>query len=375
MIYLDHAATTPPDPRVIEAVIRCMQDSWANPSSVYDAASPARRELRLCRQAIADMLRCDPNEVYFTSGGSEGNAWAMRASQGGPIVTSAIEHASVLLASPGAVRIQPDEQGVIQPEAVERALQKKPALLSIQWANNETGAIQPIQEISRLARKHRVLFHVDAVQAFGHLPVDASLCDLMTLSAHKLYGPRGAGCLYVRAGVKLPPLIPGTQEMNLRGGTENVPAVCGFRIAAELAQADLAEHAERERALLQHFEEHLRIPCMRKLSAQAERLPGLAAYFLPALPAEHAIARLDLRGIAVSGGAACHARSSQPSHVYQAMGLSPEDSRCVIRISVGHSSTMEQMEQAAEALTEIWNASGGQGGAASLHPPLKGQTP
>lgn len=364
MIYLDHAATTPPEPHVQEAVFRCMQECWANPSSAYDAASPARRELRLCRQAIARMIGCDLNELYFTSCGSEGNAWAMRAAAGGIVVTSAIEHASVLLASPGALRIQPDGHGVIRPEAVEDALRRKPALLSIQWANNETGAIQPIREISLLARQHRVLFHVDAVQAFGHIPVEASLCDMMTLSAHKLYGPRGAGCLYVRSGVKLPPLIPGTQEMNLRGGTENVPAVCGFRVAAELAQADLAERAAREHALLQHFEEHLRIPSMQKLSAQAERLPGVAAYFLPGLSAEHAIAQLDLHGIAVSGGSACHARSSAPSHVYQAMGLSPEDSRCVIRVSVGRSNTMEQMEEAAQMLTDVWSA--------ALHPPLKG---
>ena len=365
MIYLDHAATTPPDPRVTETVRRCMQDSWANPSSVYGAASAARRELRLCRQTMAAMLHCDPSEVVFTSGGSEGNAWAMSAALGGSIVTSAVEHASVLLSSAGAVRIQPDANGVIQPEAVEKALQQKPALLSVQWANNETGVIHPIREISRLAKKHRVLFHVDAVQAFGHIPVDASLCDLMTLSAHKFYGPRGAGCLYVRAGVRLPPLIPGTQEMNLRGGTENIPAVCGLRTAAEMAQEDLTERTERERALLGHFEACIHIPGLRKLGAQAERLPGVAAYFLPGLAAEQAIASLDLRGIAVSGGSACHARSSAPSHVYQAMGLSPQDSRCVIRISAGRSNTMEQMEEAAQALTDVWNA--------SVHPPFRGQ--
>ena len=367
--YLDYAATTPAHERVIACMNDCMRSAWANPSAAYSDAGPARKALRMARSHVAAQLHCDPSCVAVTSGGTESNAWAMTAAAGKHAVISAIEHASVLEAArkyaADVTLVQPDANGVIRPDAVAAAIRPDTALVSVQWANNETGVLQPIREIRAVTKK--IPLHVDAVQAFGHVPVDARCCDLMTLSAHKLYGPRGAGCLYVRAGVRLPPLIPGTQEMNLRGGTENIPAVCGLRTAAELAQEDLAERAERERAMLGHFEACIHIPGLRKLGAQAERLPGVAAYFLPGLAAEQAIASLDLRGIAVSGGSACHARSSAPSHVYQAMGLSPKDSRCVIRISAGRSNTMEQMEEAAQALTDVWNA--------SVHPPFRVQIP
>ena len=209
-------------------------------------------------------------------------------------------------------------------------------------------------------KKHGALLHVDAVQAFGHVPVDARCCDLMTLSAHKLYGPRGAGCLYIRPGVRLKPLIPGGgQEKGLRGGTENVPAICGFGMAARLAEEDLAERAARERELMQHFISSLKIPGMRLLGEKAERLPGVAALYLPGVPSEIAIARLDLLGVEVSGGAACHSASHEPSHVYRAMGLSEKEALQVLRVSIGRHTTKEQLEYAAQCFRQVYGTCAG----------------
>ena len=362
MIYLDHAATTKPDDRVIEAMSRCMLEDWANPSSAYAAAGEGRRQLRLARRAVAGMLSAGAGEVVFTSGGSEANSQAMTLAVGGHAVVSAIEHASVLNAAKhwaGEVTlVMPDENGVIRPEAVEAAIRSDTKLISVQLVNNETGVIQPVQAIGQLARSHRIPFHCDAVQAFGHVPVDvrAMHIDLLSLSAHKLYGPRGVGALVVRQGVNLSPLIDGGgQEFGLRSGTENVPGICGLRVAVELAQADMAERAQRERALLDDFMTLLRakVPGARLLCEQSKRAPGIAAVLLPGVESERAIAMLDMRGIAVSGGAACATGERQPSHVYRAIGLSERDAKCVLRVSVGRYTTREEMLEAAEAMGEI----------------------
>ena len=350
-VYLDHAATTAADDRVIDAMTRCMR--MANPSAAYSAAGEGRREMRLARQQIARMLCVDHAGIVFTSGGSEANAWAMSISQEAAV--SAVEHASILSAAPGAARIAVDENGVVTPEAVRRALRPDTKLVSVQWANNETGVLHPIREIYPLVKKHGALLHVDAVQAFGHVPVDASLCDLMSLSAHKLYGPRGAGALYIAPGMRLAPMIPGGhQEMNLRAGTENVPAIAGFGEAARLAAEDLPERAEHERALMAEFIGQLQIPGLRVLGEGAPRLPGVTALYLPNLPSEKAIMKMDLRGFCLSGGAACHAGDGTPSHVYRAMGLSEKDAACVVRVSIGRGTTKQALAACAQALEEVW---------------------
>jgi len=352
-VYLDYAATTPVDGRVVDAMAQCMRDAWANPSAAYSAAGAARREMRLARRSIARMLGCDHAALFFTSGGTESNTWAMRAAA--PAAVSMIEHASVLSACPGAALIPPDENGVITPDAVERALTPQTRLVSVQWANNETGVIHPVADIGRMLRKRGVLFHVDAVQAFGHVPVSAACCDLMTISAHKLYGPRGAGCLYIRPGVALPPLLPGGgQESGRRGGTENTPAICGFRVAAELAEADMEARARQESALMDAFVSQIEVPGMRLLGARAPRLPGVTALYLPNLPSEKAIMKMDLRGFCLSGGAACHAGDGTPSHVYRAMGLSEKDAACVVRVSIGRGTTKQALAACAQALEEVW---------------------
>ena len=363
MIYLDHAATTPPDASVIRAMEQCMLGTWQNPSAAYAAAGGARRELRLARLALAAMLNAEPQSVVFTSGGTEGNNLAMALAQGGHAIVSAIEHPSVLRAAALRCReitlVAPDASGRILPEAVERALKPDTRLISVMLANNETGAIQPVAEIGALARERRIPLHCDTVQAFGHIPVDVKALnvDLLTLSGHKLYGPRGVGALWVRQGLALPPLLGGGgQEFGLRPGTENLPAICGLRVAAELAAADMVPRAAREAAMLRAFEGELkrRVPECRILAEDAPRLPGVAAVLLPGLTSEQAIAKLDLLGIQVSGGAACASREQGVSHVYRAMGLAESEAACVLRVSIGRATAPEELQKAAEAIERVW---------------------
>ena len=363
MIYLDHAATTPPDPRAIDAMARCMRECWANPSAAYALAGEARGALNRARREIADMLNATPQELLFTSGGTEANNQAVSLARGGHAVVSAIEHASVLRAARALCRevtlVPAGPDGRVSPDAVERALRPDTALISVQLANNETGILQPAAEIGALARRRRVPFHCDAVQAFGHVPVDVKPlnADLVSLSAHKLYGPRGVGALYVRQGTRLSPLLNGGgQEFGLRSGTENLPAIAGFGAAAALARSDMAERAEREAALLAGFvaDVQARVPGCRALGGGAARLPGVVALLLPGLPSEAAIARLDLMGILVSGGAACAARERAVSHVYRAMGLGAADAACVLRVSIGRRTTKQDLRAAAEAIEAVY---------------------
>ena len=368
MIYLDHAATTPPDVTVIRAMADCMTAAWHNPGAAYAASEEPRRVLRRARQALAGMLNARPGELVFTSGGTEGNNQAVSLARGGHAVVGAVEHASVLEAARRTAAkvtlVPPDADGRILPEAVERALRPDTRLICVQYANNETGTLQPVGEIGALARARRIPFLCDAVQAFGRLPIDvrALNIDLLTLSAHKFYGPRGAGCLYARQGVPLEPLMNGGgQEFGLRSGTENVVAVEGMRVAAELAARDMEACAGRDRALAEALIGRLkaRVPGCKLLAEAAPRLSGVMAVLLPGLPSEQAVADLDLLGVQVSAGAACAARSGRASHVYRAMGLGEKDARCVVRISLGRENTEAEMALAAEAISEVYEKRGG----------------
>lgn len=362
-IYLDHAATTPPHPQVIDAVADSMRYCIANPSAAYSAAGAARKVLREAKSAMAAAIGCDRNEIFFTSGGTESNNWVFSHLSGRHVVVSAIEHSSVLEAASGygcrVTAVKPGADGRVLPSSIEKALQPDTALISVQYANNETGILQPVREIGTLARSRRILFHCDAVQAFGHMrfSVRETGADMMSVSAHKLYGPRGIGFLYVRSGVQLPAMLfGGGQENSRRSGTENIPAIAGFRTATELAMADLDARAHHERSLLGSLCTTLTgsIEGAQVLGGETERTPGVCAVLLPGLPAEHAIAGLDLLGIQVSGGAACAARSAAPSHVYTAMGLSPEEASCVLRFSPGRDTTEEDIHTAAQAVLQIY---------------------
>ena len=359
LIYLDYAATTPTDARVIEAMTRCMETAWHNPSAAYSASGAARRALREARIAVAALLNAAPQEVVFTSGGTEANNQAVALARGGHAVVSAIEHASVLNAARALCRevtlVRPDADGRVSARAVADALRPDTRLISVQLVNNETGVVQPAAEIGALARARRIPFHCDAVQAFGHIPVDARPlnADLLSLSGHKLYGPRGVGALYVRQGVAPPPLLcGGGQELGLRSGTENLPAIVGLGVAASLAGEAMDARARRERGLMEGFIEEMRqrAPACRLLGADAPRVPGIAALLTPGLSSEAAVARLDLMGIQVSGGAACAARERAVSHVYRAMGLSETDAACVLRVSIGKDTTRDDLRAAAQAI-------------------------
>ncbi len=359
-VYLDHAATTFPDESVISAMAACMRAQPSNASAAYTSAGDARRVHRLARRCIADMLSCQPEELCFTSGGTEANNWVIRAFSDGHVVLPAIEHHSILEPARSAhcriTMVQPDSSGFISPECIESAITPDTRLICLQAANNETGVIQPIPEVYALCRARRIHLHVDAVQAFGHIPVSAQFCDSMSLSAHKLYGPRGVGALYIRCGVALPPLLlGGGQERGMRAGTENTPAICGFGVAAGLAQEDMFPRMERERELMAAFIQKIKtsVPETILLGETRERLPGIAALLLPGISAEAAIAAMDLKGVMISGGAACASRSGKPSHVYTSMGLSQEEASRVIRVSIGRHTTADQLAYAADMLISI----------------------
>lgn len=359
-VYLDHAATTFPDEAVIGGMAACMRAQPCNASAAYSAAGDARRVHRLARQHIAGMLSCPPQDLYFTSGGTEANNWAIRAFAGCNAAVSAMEHHSILAPARAVCRrvttILPDRTGFISPETVAAAITPDTKLIALQWANNETGVIQPIRDVYALCKARHIHLHVDAVQAFGHIPVDAQFCDSMSLSAHKLYGPRGVGALYIRSGASiLPLLLGGDQESGMRAGTENTPGVCGFDIAAQMAEDNLHTRMNRERELLDGMIRRLQsaVPEIVLLGHARERLPGVAALLLPGVSSEAVIAAMDLRGVMLSGGAACAARSGQPSHVYTAMGLSTEEAARVIRVSIGRHTTADQLEYAAEALISV----------------------
>jgi len=358
IVYLDHAATTAPDEAVIAAVADCMCAAPYNASAAYSAAGQARKIHRLCRTQLAAMLSCDVQEIIFTSGGTESNNWAVRSFAGRHMVVSAIEHHSILEAAhalaSSVTLVSPDSSGFISPESVAAAIRPDTGLICLQAANNETGVLQPIEEVHATAKSQGIHLHVDAVAAFGHIPLDSRCCDSMSLSAHKFYGPRGIGALFIRNGAPISPLLlGGGQERGLRAGTENTPAICGMHIAAQLAQADLAERAQRERSLLDAFISELEQVGVTRLGKDQNLLPTVAALLLPGVSSEQAIASLDMQGVLVSGGAACASLSGKASHVYTAMGLSERNASSVIRVSIGRHTTKEELAFAAQAISSL----------------------
>ena len=355
-IYMDHAATTPVRPEVWEAMLPYFSTEFGNPSSVYSWGRSARKALDSARDKVAALLGASASEIVFTSGGSEGAnlaikgvAWADQ-NKGKHIITSAIEHHAVLdtvlwLETQGfEVTILPvDEYGLVDPAQVEAALRPDTILVSIMHANNEVGTIQPISEIGALVRARGVRFHTDAVQTAGALDlnVDALNVDLLSISAHKFYGPKGVGALYVRKGVRLHPLIHGGgQEKRRRAGTENVAGIVGLAKAFELAQ----EEREAESARLQKLRDRLiegllQIPHTRVNGSLERRLPNNVSGCFEFIEGESLLLNLDLRGIAASSGAACTSGSLDPSHVLLAMGLSHEIAHGSLRLTLGRENT------------------------------------
>lgn len=369
MIYLDHNATTRPTPGVVAAVRRGLEELWQNPSSVHRAGQAVRREVELARQAMADLLGVKAREITFTSGGTEAIDLAIRgvlgaisptASRRG-LVTTRVEHAAVRdlaehLAREGVnVKYVPlDANGLVDLGALRDMLDAGVAILSVQWANNETGVLQPIEEIAAIAGERGVLFHCDATQVVGKVPVarDAGPpCDVLTCSAHKFHGPKGVGVLWARNGVRIRPRIAGTQELGRRGGTENAPGIMGAGEAAREALAWLENSGarERQRGLRDRFETLVRAGVSDAVinGASAPRLWNTSNIGFPRLEAEAVLMLLSERGVCASAGAACSSGSLEPSPVLLAMGVPAEVAHGSVRFSLSRETTSEEIEEAA----------------------------
>lgn len=371
MIYLDHAATTGVRPEVFAAMKPWLEGSYGNPSSAYDFGFSARAAVNRARKQVSALIGASPDEIFFTSGGTESDNWVLQGcariagSRKGHIITTAIEHHAILhtadyLEQTGfsITRLMPDENGLISPRSLEAAIRPDTILVSIMLANNEIGTIQPIRDLAGIAHAHHILFHTDAVQAFGQIPIDVSELgvDFLSASSHKLYGPKGCGCLYIRTGFTLPPLLfGGGQESGMRAGTEAVPSIVGFGAAAELAAAEMAETSAREQSLRDLLISRIlsEIPFSRLNGSPVSRLPGNANFSFQFVEGATLLIMLDMKGICVSTGSACTASSSESSHVLQAIGLPDDLARSSIRITIGRENTEEDIQTAADALKEI----------------------
>lgn len=371
MIYLDHAATTGVRPEVFAAMTPYLTGSYGNPSSAYDHAFAARDAIKKARQQTASLIDADPECIYFTSGGTEADNWALRSTarmlyqKGRHIITSSIEHHAVLhtadfLESVGfeVTRLPVDENGLVNPRTLEAAIRPDTILISIMFANNEIGSIQPVKELAAVARRRGILFHTDAVQAFGQIPisVDKLGIDMLSASAHKLCGPKGTGCLYIRKGIELPPLLfGGSQENGHRAGTENVPGIVGFGEACALAAAEMDETIQRETQLRDYLIDSVlsRIPYARLNGSLLHRLPGNANFAFQFVEGATLLIMLDMKGICASAGSACTASSNSPSHVLKAIGLPDEIARGSLRLTLGRETTREEIDITIDSLEEI----------------------
>lgn len=368
-IYFDHNATTPVAQEAAAAMIAVLGDCYGNPSSAHAIGQAAKDVLSCARGEIAQLVGAGPAEIVFTSGATESNnlavlgALAMQPERR-HLVMSAVEHPSLISLSKQLEDrgidlgwIPVDRSGRIDPAKVASVLRPDTALVSVMWANNETGVISPVAEIAALVRAAGVPFHCDATQAAGRLPIDfaASGIDLMSVSAHKLHGPKGVGALVVRRGIRLPALISGRQERGRRGGTENVPGIAGFGAAARVAAARLAVDANRMNALRAGLESELlqRFAEAAINGADANRLPNTTNVRFAKLDAETVLNRLDRAGICASSGSACTAGRVEPSHVLLAMGQSREHASAAVRFSLGRATTPSHIDRLLAALTEI----------------------
>jgi cysteine desulfurase len=378
LIYLDHAATTPVDPAVLEAMLPYFSERYGNPSSMYGLGQASRAALDQARQRCARVLGCDPGEIVFTSGATEsdnlalrGVAWAARIAHqerdAAPhIVTSSIEHHAVLHTAQSLERqgfsatyVAPDGRGVIDPAEIAAALRPETCLISLMYANNESGAIQPVRQVAEIARKRGILLHTDAVQAAGLLPLNVNDLgvDLLSLSAHKFYGPKGVGLLYVRRGSAIDfQQQGGSQEQGRRGGTENVPGIVGLGLALERAEEQRDSYAEHCRTLRDRMLHGIlaAIPdaTVNGPLDPALRLPNNSNVAIPGVDGETVLLTLDMAGIAASAGSACTTGNTEPSHVLLAMGLSAEACRSSLRFTVGRSNDESQIDRAVRALVQ-----------------------
>ena len=371
LIYLDNAATTKTSPEVVEAMLPYFTEHYGNPSSVYGFAAANKEVIIRQREIIAGVLGAKDNEIYFTAGGTESDNWALiataeaYAAKGKHIITSKIEHHAVLHTCEYLQRqgyevtyLDVDENGLVDPKAVEAAIRPDTILISVMFANNEIGTIQPIAEMGKIAHEHGVLFHTDAVQAFAQIPinVDEYNIDMLSASGHKLNGPKGIGFLYIRKGVKIRSFIHGgAQERRRRAGTENVPGIVGLGKAVELAAASMQERMEKESRLRDHLISRIEseIPYCRLNGDRVKRLPNNVNFSFQFVEGESLLIMLDMKGICASSGSACTSGSLDPSHVLLAIGLPHEIAHGSLRITLGADTTEEDLDYVVDCLKEI----------------------
>lgn len=370
-IYLDNAATTKTRPEVVEAMLPYFTEKFGNPSSVYEFATQNKKAVDDARATIANTLGADSSEIYFTAGGSESDNWALVATaeayegKGNHIITSKIEHHAVLhtceyLEQRGfeVTYVDVDENGIIKLDQLKKAIRSTTILISIMFANNEIGTIQPIKEIGEIAREHGILFHTDAVQAFGQLPINVNELniDMLSSSAHKLNGPKGIGFLYIRKGAKLRSFIHGgAQERQRRAGTENVPGIVGFGKAVEIAMATMQERAEHETNLRNLLIKRVlaEVPYVRVNGDRTRRLPNNINFSFQFIEGESLLIMLDMSNICASSGSACTSGSLDPSHVLLAIGLPHEIAHGSLRLTLSDENTEEEMNYTVDRIKEI----------------------
>lgn len=371
MIYLDNAATTRTAPEVVEAMLPYFTEYYGNAGSIYGLAGESRKALLRARETIAGTLGAEANEIYFTAGGSESDNWALKAvfeawqDKGRHIITSRIEHHAVLhtceyLEKMGArvTCLDVDSEGLVDPGQLERAIRPDTILISVMAANNEVGTIQPVKEIGEIAAAHGILFHTDAVQAYGHLPLAVQEChiDLLSASAHKFNGPKGAGFLYVgkKAGIRSF-IHGGQQERGRRAGTENVPGIVGMAAAARRAHEHMEERAQKERMLRDYLIGRIEaeIPDVALNGHRTKRLPNNVNFSFADMEGETMLIMLDMAQICASAGSACTSGAVDPSHVLLAMGLSKERARGSLRLTLSEENTREELDTVVEELARI----------------------
>ena len=372
LIYLDNAATTKTAPEVVEAMLPYFTEYYGNPSSIYDFAQKSKEAVTKGRQQIADVLNAKKEEIYFTAGGSEADNWALKAtfeaykSKGNHIITTKIEHHAILhtceyLEKERGAKItylDVDENGIVKLDELEKAITPETILISVMAANNEIGTLEPLKEIGQIAHEHGILFHTDAVQAFGQIPinVDEFNIDMLSSSGHKLNGPKGIGFLYIRKGVKIRSFIHGgAQERKRRAGTENVPGIVGYGVAAERAANTMEERTARERELrdymISRFEKE--IPYVKINGDREHRLANNVNACFRFVEGESMLIMLDMKGICASSGSACTSGSLDPSHVLLAIGLPHEIAHGSLRLTLGADTTKEQIDTTVDAIKEI----------------------
>lgn len=370
-IYLDHAATTAARPEVVEAMLPYFTEQFGNPSSVYGFAAGNKKAITDVRELIAKSLNGNTQDVYFTAGGTESDNWALKAaaeaygSKGNHIITTKIEHHAILhtceyLEKKGfeITYLDVDEYGVVKLDQLKAAIRPETILISVMFANNEIGSVQPIAEIGAIAKEHGIIFHTDAVQAYGQLPIDvqAMNIDMLSASGHKLNGPKGIGFLYIKKGLKLRSLIHGgAQERKRRAGTENVTGIVGLGKAVEIAMATMEERTAKETAMRDHLIDRIlaEIPYARLNGHRTNRLPNNVNISFQFIEGESLLIMLDMKGICASSGSACTSGSLDPSHVLLAIGLPHEIAHGSLRLTLGDENTMEEMDYVVDELKAI----------------------